>query len=114
MSGYRFHDTAALLAALVVPFLVAFVLVPFRTDLSAPNAALILAVAVVAVAAVGTRVAGAAAALSAAVWFDFFLTEPYQRFVIADRDDIETAVLLLVVGLIVSQLAVRARRSRRP
>ncbi|MFE3579673.1 DUF4118 domain-containing protein [Streptomyces vinaceus] len=50
------------------------------------------------------------AALSAAAWFDFFLTEPYQRFAIADRDDVETAVLLLVVGLIVSQLAVRARR----
>ncbi|MFI8496908.1 DUF4118 domain-containing protein [Streptomyces sp. NPDC085524] len=45
-----------------------------------------------------------------AAWFDFFLTEPYQRFAITDRDDVETAVLLLVVGLVVSQLAVRARR----
>ncbi|MGW6577156.1 DUF4118 domain-containing protein [Streptomyces sp. NPDC054945] len=110
MSGYRLHDTVALLAALVVSFLVALVLVPFRTDLSATNAALILVVAVVAVAALGTRAAGAVAALSAAAWFDFFLTEPYQQFVIADRDDVETAVLLLAVGLIVSQLAVRTRR----
>ncbi|MFE5767251.1 DUF4118 domain-containing protein [Streptomyces sp. NPDC056485] len=113
MSGYRLHDTAALLAALVVPFLVAFALVPFRTDLSATNAALVLVVAVVVVAATGTRVAGAAAALSAAAWFDYFLTEPYQRFLIAGHDDIETAVLLLVVGLVVSQLAVRTRRLRR-
>ncbi|MYT26507.1 DUF4118 domain-containing protein [Streptomyces sp. SID7760] len=112
MSGYRLHDAAALLAALVAPFLVALALVPFRTDLSATNAALILVVGVVAVAAAGTRTAGVVAALSAAVWFDFFLTEPYQRFAITDREDIETAVLLLVVGLIVSQPAVRARRLR--
>ncbi len=34
-------------------------------------------VAVVAAAALGSRVAGAIAALSAATWFDFFLTRPY-------------------------------------
>ncbi|WP_330299844.1 DUF4118 domain-containing protein [Streptomyces sp. NBC_00503] len=112
MSGYRhrLHDRAVLLAALVAPFLVALALVPFRGDLSATNEALIMVVAVVAVAALGTRAAGALAALSAAAWFDFFLTRPYQRFAIADGDEIQTAVLLLVVGLIVSQLAVRVRR----
>ncbi|MGW6140282.1 DUF4118 domain-containing protein [Streptomyces sp. NPDC055144] len=104
------RDRIALAAGLVAPFLVALVLVPFRTDLSATNAALILVVVVVAVAAVGSRSAGAVAALSAAAWFDFFLTRPYQRFSITDSDDVETAVLLLVVGLIVSQLAARARR----
>ncbi|RPF29269.1 uncharacterized protein DUF4118 [Streptomyces sp. Ag109_G2-6] len=113
MSGYRLHDTAALLAALVAPFLVALALVPVRTDLSATNAALVLVVAVVAVAAIGTRVAGAVAALSAAAWFDFFLTAPYQRFLIAGRGDFETAGLLLAVGLIVSQAAVRTRRLQR-
>ncbi|WP_406180220.1 DUF4118 domain-containing protein [Streptomyces sp. NBC_01006] len=110
MSGYRLHDSLALIAALVVPFLVALALVPFRTDLSATNTALILVVAVVAVAALGTRLAGALAALSAAAWFDLFLTQPYGRFTIADGDDVQTAVLLLIVGLIVSQLSVRARR----
>ncbi|MFI5672027.1 DUF4118 domain-containing protein [Streptomyces sp. NPDC051704] len=110
MSGYRLHDRLALVAALVVPFLVALALVPFRTELSATNAALVLVVAVVAVAALGTRVAGALAALSAAAWFDFFLTRPYGRFTITGGEDVQTAALLLVVGLIVSQLAVRARR----
>ncbi|WP_328622470.1 DUF4118 domain-containing protein [Streptomyces sp. NBC_00354] len=110
MSGYRLHDRIALIAALVAPFLAALALVPFRTDLSATNAALVLVVAVVAVAALGTRAAGALAALSAAAWFDFFLTRPYGRFTITGGDDVQTAVLLLVVGLIVSQLAVRARR----
>ncbi|MFD8143728.1 DUF4118 domain-containing protein [Streptomyces sp. NPDC059708] len=112
MSGQRLHDAAALLAALVAPFLTALALMPFRGDLSPTNAALILVVAVVAVAAIGTRTAGAVAALSAAAWYDFFLTVPYQRFTITGREDVETVVLLLVVGMIVSQLSVRARRLR--
>lgn len=110
MTGYPLRDRLALLAGLAGPFLVALVLVPFRTDLSRTNAALILVVVVVAVAALGSRVAGALSALSAAAWFDFFLTRPYQTFDIDTFDDVETAVLLLVVGLIVSQLAARARR----
>ncbi|MGW6868914.1 hypothetical protein [Streptomyces sp. NPDC054901] len=63
MSGYRLHDSAALPAGLVAPFLVALALVPFRTELSATTEALIMVVVVVAVAALGTRVrltAGAA------------------------------------------------------
>ncbi|MGY4901642.1 DUF4118 domain-containing protein [Streptomyces sp. 900116325] len=110
MTRQPLGDRLALVAALVGPLLVALVLVPFRTDLSRTNAALVLVVVVVAVAAFGSRVAGAVAALSAAVWFDFFLTRPYQRFTINGGDDIETAVLLLIVGLIVSQLAARVRR----
>ncbi|MFJ3927371.1 DUF4118 domain-containing protein [Streptomyces sp. NPDC090022] len=112
MSGfwYRFRDRIALGAALVVPFLVALALVPFRTDLSATNEALIMVVAVVAVSALGTRAAGTLSALSAAAWYDFFLTRPYQQFTIADSDEVQSAVLLLVVGLLVSQLAVRGRR----
>ncbi|MGP3690240.1 DUF4118 domain-containing protein [Streptomyces sp. IBSNAI002] len=112
MSGYwfRYRDRIALAAGLVLPFLVALALAPFRTGLSATNEALVMVVAVVAVAALGTRAAGALAALSAAAWFGFFLTRPYQRFAIADTDEIQTAVLLLAVGLIVSQPAVRTRR----
>ncbi|QDO38267.1 DUF4118 domain-containing protein [Streptomyces sp. RLB3-17] len=110
MTGYSLRDRLALVAGLVGPFLVALVLVPFRTDLSRTNAALILVVVVVAVAALGSRTAGALAALSAAAWFDFFLTRPYETFDIHTSSDIETAVLLLVVGVIVSQLAARARR----
>jgi hypothetical protein len=70
----------------------------------------VLVVVVVAVAAIGNRLAGALAALSAAVWFDFFLTVPYERFTITRSADVTTAVLLLAVGLAVSQLAARARR----
>src|SRR2546428_173356 len=66
--------------------------------------------AVVAVAATGYRPAGFLAAASAAAWFDFFLTRPYERFTITRREDIETTVLLLVLGIAVTEIAVWGRR----
>ncbi|MEU6511932.1 DUF4118 domain-containing protein [Streptomyces sp. NPDC046942] len=104
------RDRLALTAGLAAPFLVALALVPFRTSLTHTNAALVLVVVVVAVAALGSRTAGVVAALSAAAWFDFFLTRPYETFDITASADIETAVLLLAVGVIVAQLAAWARR----
>ncbi|WP_259316389.1 DUF4118 domain-containing protein [Kitasatospora xanthocidica] len=101
---------SSLVVAVVVPLALSAVLLPARGHLANTNVALLLVVAVVAVAAVGHRLAGAVAALSAAAWFDFFFTAPYERFSISDSSDITTAVLLLAVGLTVSQLAARARR----
>ncbi len=40
---------------------------------------------------------------------DYFLTRPYGQFAIADPSNITTSVLLLAVGVAVSQLAARAR-----
>ncbi|MGW2233396.1 DUF4118 domain-containing protein [Streptomyces sp. NPDC001759] len=108
--AWSVRDRLALTAGLAAPFLAALALVPFRTSLPHTNAALVLVVVVVAVAALGSRTAGVVAALSAAGWFDFFLTRPYETFDITASRDVETAVLLLFVGLIVSQLAARARR----
>jgi len=51
------------------------------------------------------RAAGAIAAVGAAAWFDFFFTVPYYRFTIRNSADVTTFVLLLVVGVAVSQLA---------
>ncbi|MFE6038997.1 DUF4118 domain-containing protein [Streptomyces sp. NPDC056452] len=107
------RGTAVVAAGALAPFAAALVLVPLRTSVTPTNLALLLVAVVVAVSAFGNRFAGALAALSAAAWFDFFHTEPYQSFHIQDRADIETAVLLLVVGLIVSQLAARARTLKR-
>ncbi|MEV4140928.1 DUF4118 domain-containing protein [Dactylosporangium sp. NPDC049742] len=106
------RERIALAAAVLGPLAVALVLIPFRTAISGANLALVLVVAVVAVAAIGNRLAGALAALSAAAWFDYFLTEPYERFTIAANTDVLTAILLLAVGLAVSQLAARANRLR--
>ena len=44
------------------------------------------------------------------MWFDFFLTLPYERFTITRRTDIETTVLLLVIGVAVTEIAVWGRR----
>ncbi|MGW2182890.1 DUF4118 domain-containing protein [Streptomyces sp. NPDC001732] len=110
MTRYPLRDRIAVTAALAAPLVVALLLVPFRGSLSSTNMALILVVVVVAVAAAGNRVAGALTALSAAAWFDFFLTRPYQSFTINRADDVGTTVLLLAVGVAVSQLAARARR----
>jgi K+-sensing histidine kinase KdpD len=104
------RDRLALLAAPAAPLALAAILVPFRTSFPNTEAALALLLVVVAVAANGYRLAGVLAALSAAVWFDFFLTRPYEQFSITRRNDIETTVLLLVIGVAVTELAVWGRR----
>jgi Domain of unknown function (DUF4118) len=110
MTRYLSRDRIAILAALAAPLAVAAVLLPFRASWSNTNVALLLVVAVVGVAAIGNRVAGGLAAVWAAAWFDFFFTLPYYRFTIRSSADVTTAVLLLLTGLVVSQLAARARR----
>ena len=110
MSRYLNRDRLAVLAAIAVPLALAAILVPFRSGFPNTDAALAMIVVVVAVAANGDRLAGVLAAVSAAVWFDFFLTQPYERFSITSRNDIETTVLLLVIGVAVTELAVWARR----
>src|SRR5580658_3716981 len=106
MIGYLTRDRIAIVAALAAPLAAAAVLLPFRASWSNTNVALLLVVVIVGVAAIGNRVAGAVAA----VWFDFFFTVPYYRLTIRSSADVTTAVLLLLTGLAVSQLAARARR----
>jgi hypothetical protein len=110
ITRHRVRDLIALAAALAAPPAAAAALLPWRGNWSNTNVALLLMVVVVAVATIGSRRAGALAALGAAAWFDFFFTVPYDRFTIRSQADITTFVLLLVVGLAVSQLAARARR----
>ena len=104
------RDRLAVAAALAAPLLLTLILVPFRTSFPNTDAALALLLVVVAVAANGYRLAGYLAALSAAVWFDFFLTRPYEELTINRRADIETTVLLLVIGVAVTEIAVWGRR----
>jgi K+-sensing histidine kinase KdpD len=110
MPGYLTRDRLAGLAGLAAPLALAAVLVPFRASVPNTDAALAMLLVVVAVAANGDRLAGVLAAVSTAVWFDFFLTRPYERFTITRRTDIETTVLLLVIGVAVTEIAVWGRR----
>jgi hypothetical protein len=74
------RDTVAVLAGLAAPLALAAVLVPFRGSFPNTDAALAMILVVVAAAGNGYRLAGILAAVSAAAWFDFFLTHPYERF----------------------------------
>jgi K+-sensing histidine kinase KdpD len=96
----------------LAPIAVAAALIPFRDDLVSTNVALLLVVVVVGVAAFGRRSAAVLAALSAAIAFNFFHTVPYYSLRIDADGDVETAVLLFLVGLAVGEIAYRARQAR--
>lgn len=104
---------AVLAVAILAPLAVSGVLLVFRDQLFTPNAALVLVLAVLAAAVIGGRCGGALSALVAALCFDFFFTRPYYSFTISRRHDVETTLILLVVGLVVGEIATRARRTRR-
>jgi K+-sensing histidine kinase KdpD len=99
------------ISVLAAPLALTAILIPFRDSFPNTDAALAL---VLVVAAAGYRLAGVLAALSAAVWFDFFLTVRYERFTITRRTDIETTKLILAVGIAVTEIAVRDDGSTRP
>lgn len=115
MTGWDERDRwmAGIILGAVLPLLVASALVSVRTVLQNANVALILVVVVVFIAAVGGRAAGALAAVSSALSFNFFHTKPYLRLTIDSADDVETTVLLLAVGLLVGHLAAGRRQARR-
>ena len=106
------RDPAAMLTALLGPFALAAGLSLVRAGFANTDAALVLVLVVVAVASTGHRWAGILAALSAGIWYDYFLTAPYETFVINDRTDLETTVLLLLVGAAVTELAMWGRRQQ--
>jgi hypothetical protein len=109
----RHRQPVAFALALLAPLGAAAVLVPFRGTFASTAAALVLVGIVVAISVAGNRFSGFVASVSAALWFDFFLTRPYERFAISHRPDIETTISILVVGFMVSELAARSRHHSR-
>ena len=105
-------------AAGLAPLVACAVLSAFRDSISSSTAVLVLVLLIVAAASSGVRAAGLLAALSSGVFFDFFLTQPYGRLVIDDANDVEAAVLLVLIGSAVTEVALwgyrqQARASRR-
>ena len=98
---------------IIVPLVVSASLVPARASLAGTAAALILVAVIAAIAIWGNRVAGFLASVSSALWFDFFLTRPYERFTIRHRAALETTISLFAVGLIVTELAARGHHHQR-
>ncbi|MGV8907458.1 MAG: DUF4118 domain-containing protein [Propionicimonas sp.] len=92
-------------AAVVVPLVVSGLLYFLNGVLAGSASALILVLVVVGFSATGDRPGGILAVLASAAGFDFFLTSPYLSPNIANPEDIEVAVVLLLVGLAVNELA---------
>lgn len=104
---------ATLLAlGLLVPALVAALLIPLRDTITAPTQTLVLVLPVVAVAVLADRVAAALAAVTAALAYDVFLTEPYYSLTIDAAEDAEAAVVLGLIGIVVGTLVARELEAR--
>ena len=97
---------------MALPLVTCATLYGFREDIPAATAVLVLVLWIVAAAATGDRIAGILAAVCAGAAFDFFLTEPYLRFTIDDPDDIEAAVLLVLIGIAVTEIALWGHRQQ--
>jgi K+-sensing histidine kinase KdpD len=111
-SHVQTHRNAVIAAAVGLPLLICAILTLFRDSIANTNAALGLVLLIVAAASTGIRAAGLAAAVSSAIWFDFFLTEPFLRFTISNQEDLETEVLLVLVGIAVTEVALWGRRQQ--
>jgi len=112
------HRSAVIGAALVLPAVVAGLLSTIRGSTTPATVALSLVLVVVAAAATGDRVAGFVASVSSALWFDFFATEPLHRFAIRSATDLQVTILLMLIGLAVTEIALwgyraQAKASRR-
>jgi K+-sensing histidine kinase KdpD len=109
----RQRTVIARVGAIVLPVGLAALLVPFRATFAATAAALLLVAVIVGVAAVGDRVAGYTATVAATLSFDFFLTKPYERLQITHRADLETAICLFLVGVVVTEIVMQSKRFHR-
>lgn len=98
--------------AVLAPLLASAGLAGVRTSVAPATSALVLVLVVVAVAATGDRLVGFVAALSSGACFDVFLTEPYGRFTIKNASDVEVTVLLVLVGVAVTEIALWGRRQQ--
>jgi Domain of unknown function (DUF4118) len=112
MGNLRSHGFVIACGGLA-PIVVSILLVPLRDEIDNANLALVLVLVVVVAASLGGRLAGALAAVTSTIAFDFFLAAPYLSARVQSADDVETLVVLLAVGLLVGELASRARTARR-
>jgi K+-sensing histidine kinase KdpD len=106
------HRVAVLLGSVLVPLVACVLLALARDAIENTNAALILVLLVVGAASTELPMAGLLTAASSAAWFDFCLTVPYGRFAITERSDIETMVLLMLVGAAATEICLWGRRQQ--
>ena len=106
------HRAVVWIAAVLLGPVVAALLTLARPQLHENHVTLILVLAVAAVSAAGLRPAGLVAAVTTAIAYDYFWTEPYYSLRIFDTQDILTVLLLVLVGGAIEQLSWWAGRQR--
>lgn len=99
--------------ASALPVAAAALLIPLRETIAPSTAALMLVLPVVFVALTGSATAAALSAVAAALAFDIFLTRPYYSFTIDAADDVESAIVLGVVAIVVATVVTREIESRK-
>jgi hypothetical protein len=102
----------AWLTALVLPFGVAGAFVPLRAVVTDADIALVLTLVIFVAATLGGRPTGTAAGVEAAIAFDLFFTRPYYSLRVDRAQDIETVVLMLIIGVASGEIVTRGRRNR--
>lgn len=108
----RMADGLKIVVAFLIPLGLSALWVPIRTRLPNADLALILVLAVLAVGAAGRRLAVLSAAVSAAFWFDFFDTRPFEHPSIQRTPDLVTTLVLVLVAIVGGELAIRIVRNR--
>jgi K+-sensing histidine kinase KdpD len=106
------HRAVVWVAAVLLGPVVAALLTLGRPQLHENHVTLVLVLAVAVVSAAGLRPAGLVAAVTTAIAYDYFWTEPYYSLRIFDIQDILTVLLLVLVGGAIEQLSWWAGRQR--
>lgn len=106
------HRGIVWVAAVSLGPVVAGLLTLARSQLHENLVTLVLVLAVAVVSAAGQRPAGLVAAVTTALAYDYFWTEPYYSFRIFDTDDILIVVFLALVGGAIEQLSWWGGRQR--
>jgi K+-sensing histidine kinase KdpD len=100
---------AALIGGPILALVVGASTSSVRDLVGATNVGIILAI-IVTLAALVSRAAGLATAVTAAVTFNFFHTQPYHSLRITESRDVVIVALLAVLGLVVSDISAWRRR----
>ena len=103
------------------PYVFALIAVAVATGISAllwpwiglPNTDLVFLTAIVGVAVRFGLWPSLLASIASALCYNFFFTEPYYTFTIADPRNVIAVVFFTIVAIVVSNVAARARDARR-
>lgn len=106
------HATEIWAAAAFVPPVVAGVLSLGRPVVVDSHAVLILVLVVAVISAVGLAPTGVVSAVTAALAYDYFWTEPYGSLAIDNASDVITVALLLLVAAVSGRMSTWVVRQR--